>query len=285
MLLHLTDNPQEALEYFEQSLALRLGLWETHPAIGSTYNNISLCHQRLGEHDKALDFSRKGLAAKRQFKGNGKEMVNSLNNMAINLCLVSGSYGEAVELLKEALLILEKLGLDTSDAATICTSLSFVYQRMGRLDGALPWCHKAVDLRRKISGSTHTITIRLVNRLGNMLYQMTKYDDARDLLETQIVDNQTNSGDDLQKSAELLRKVYLKTGEDSKADLIEQKSIRDLVVLLNEERNAVQPNLKHMTKEGTENNTAKQGTTGDLETDVSNLDDIDSDDDLYEPED
>ena len=289
MFLYFTDNPQEALKYFEQSLALRLGLWEQHPAIGSTYNNISLCYQRLGEHDKALDFSRKGLAAKRRFKGNGKEMVNSLNNMAVNLCLVSGSHREAIELLKEALLILEKLGLDTSDAATIYTSMSFVYQRMGRLDGALPWCHKAVDLRRKINGSTHTITIRLVIRLGSMLYQMTKYEDARDLLETQIVDNQTNSGDDLQKSAELLRKVYLKTGENAKADLIQQKSIRDLVVLLNEERNAVQPSLKDMTKEGTENNIAKQETTGNTEklpkeTDVLNLDGIDSDDDLYGPE-
>ena len=285
-----TDNPQEALKYFEQSLTLRLGLWEQHPAIGSTYNNISLCYQRLGKHDKALDFSRKGLVAKRQFKGNGKEMVNSLNNMAVNLCLVSGSYEEAIELLKEALLILEKLDLDTLDAATIYTSMSFVYQRMGRLDGALPWCQKAVDLRRTTSGSTHTITIRLVTRLCSMLYQMAKYEDARDQLETQLIENQANSGDDLQKSAELLRKVYLKTGEYAKADLIQQKSTRDLVVLLKEQRNTVQPNIEDMTEEGTESNVANQETTSGVdslqkETDGSNLDDVDSDDDLYGPED
>ncbi|XP_072015824.1 uncharacterized protein [Amphiura filiformis] len=231
VLLHLND-PQEALQYLQQSLNLRLGLWEHHPSIGNTYNNISLCHQRLGDKEKALESSRKGLAIKRQYHGNSKELVNSLNNVAINCSLVSGNHTEAIELLEEALILQEQFGLDTSDAATLYTSMSFVYQRMGQLEEALSWYHKAVALRREINGNTHLTTIRLINRLANILIHLRQYAEARDVLEKQLVENKGNTGDDLDKTAKLFTEVNLKTGDQEKSRDIQQSLVSDPVTLV-----------------------------------------------------
>ncbi|XP_072014981.1 uncharacterized protein [Amphiura filiformis] len=247
VLLHL-NTPQEALTYLQQSLNLRLGLWEHHPSIGNTYNNISLCHQRLGDKEKALESSRMGLAIKRQYHGNSKEMMNSLNNVAINCSLVSGNHTEAIELLEEALILQEQFGLDTSDAATLYTSMSFVLQRKGQLEEALSWYRKAVALRREINGNTHLTTIRLINRLANILVHLQQYAEARDILEKQLVDNKTQSGDDLDKTAELLKDVNLKAGDQDKKGEIPQILVSDPVKLLNVRRadNIKQINLGYL---------------------------------------
>ena len=230
--------------------------------------------------------------------------MNSLNNVAINCTLVSGNHEEGIELLKEGILCLQGHGsIETSDAATIYTSISFIYQRMGQLEESLLWCRKALALRRKINGNTHQTTAKLITRLAGMLIIMKRYQEAQVLLERHLVDNKDAEGvgNDIEKTMQLLRDIYLKNGNRDKAGKSRQDLVSELVILHNFETEDKPETTKSATEDDviTTKSVNEAEDTAHLDTATfdSNTpasfdeecgfddDGIDSDDDLYGPED
>jgi tetratricopeptide (TPR) repeat protein len=73
----------EALEYYQKSLAVRLKqLGPDHPSVALSYNNIGLAYSNKGEYDQALEYYQKSLAIRlKKLGADHPDVANSYNKI------------------------------------------------------------------------------------------------------------------------------------------------------------------------------------------------------------
>lgn len=113
-------------------------------------SQLGIAHECAGEYQLALQWYRKGLAAKIEMHGDDAlETATGLNNVgyALTEC---GQLEEASEKLEKARQILAKLGLqDTNSWAHVIENLGDLHRAMGKFDEAESELLESLQLRKK----------------------------------------------------------------------------------------------------------------------------------------
>ena len=129
----------KVLEWLEKALAIREKvLGYEHPDTATTYNNIAVIYNNLGEYNQALDWHEKALTIYEKILGfEHPDTAATYNNIAFvynNL----GEYDKALEWYEKALAIYEKvLGYEHPSTATTYNNIAGVYYKLGEYDKVL----------------------------------------------------------------------------------------------------------------------------------------------------
>ena len=177
----------EGLAYFERSLdILGVVLGEESDDYIHTALNLAAAFNELSFYEKAAKIcekverieERKTIGAKEQ------AMCRNYHARAYNGL---GSYDKAVELEKQEIALLQSYCKETDlDYITALHNLS-VYLMDSDLSGALDIELKVLDLRRRILGESHILTIGSRNVLAQIYGKMGEYDKAEELAKESLV--------------------------------------------------------------------------------------------------
>lgn len=150
------QDPNKALSYYQQSLALKLPL--NDPAsIASSYNNLGITYKDLGQLDKAVEqynlafeYGKKTGVATQQF--------NPLINMS-NIYKRQERYPEALDNLQKALLMVDKVSVRQQHI--LYESLAIVNLELEKYDEAEVYAKKAIDLVKDANDHFNLATAHL----------------------------------------------------------------------------------------------------------------------------
>ncbi len=146
LLLSNLGGAQKALEFFQQSLALRRTGGD-RSGEGAALNNIGLAYRSLGENRKALDYYSQSLAIARA-AGNRAGEATILNNMGAVLNLL-GENQKALECYSQALPLL-KAGGNRRGEANALNGIGAVYWNLGESQKGLENYNQALLLWRAL---------------------------------------------------------------------------------------------------------------------------------------
>ena len=144
----------KALEIWLREVLLSEQLYgEDHPNTATTYNNIGLVHNELGDYNKALDYHSKALSIREKVLGKDHpETATSYNNIGL-VYNELGDYDKALEYYSKALFIYEKvLGEDHTLTATSYNNIGLVYDNLGDYSKALEYYSNALSICEKVLG-------------------------------------------------------------------------------------------------------------------------------------
>jgi len=166
---------QDALHYFVQAQEI----YETKlPADSSTLatvlNNIGRVHYLQGEYTTALQVYQRALRIRRQ-------SANPLD-VAATVCNTGqthqqlGSLDEAMALYQE-FLAMAYCGANHRDVAIIMKCMAEIHHQEENLKKALEMYEKAMNITKRAGGSQQEFAA-ILNKLGNLRYEMASYDEA-----------------------------------------------------------------------------------------------------------
>ena len=146
LVYRLLGEPQQALDYYKQALAL-------HQAVGdrsgedATLNNIGVVYHLLGEMQQVLDCYENSLALSRAM-GNWSSEAITLNNIA-EAYYSLGEPQQALDYHKQALALSRATNNRVSEANTFL-NIGGVYRHLGELQQTLSYYEQALALFRAI---------------------------------------------------------------------------------------------------------------------------------------
>ena len=150
-----------------------------HSDTATSYNNIGLVYNELGDYDKALEYYLKSLAIDEKVLGAEHPDTATLYN---NIGLVYndlGDYDKALEYFFKALAIYEKvLGIEHPATASSYNNIGGVYKDLGDYDKALEYYLKSLAIDEKVLGAEHPDTATLYNNIGGVYKDLGDYDKA-----------------------------------------------------------------------------------------------------------
>ncbi|XP_071963323.1 uncharacterized protein [Antedon mediterranea] len=174
----LLDSLKRGIGYHEKTLKMRRKIWDDHPLIGGTYNNMSLAYIRMGDQNKALEYGQKGLDTKMRFKREpANDIIVSLNNVAINTCIYEDNPKKAHRLLDQSFEMRELLGLNHVDTALIAMNRGRVYEYQENYSEAMVCYQRAVDIRENLQ-YWHKSTANSLFNLASLKLKFNQLDDA-----------------------------------------------------------------------------------------------------------
>ena len=135
----------------------------------------------LADYDKALRYCH--IALDHSLKANGEQSLTTAliyNDIGTTLGQ-QGRYTEGQNYLKQALKILEDIGLDEgSHMLTVLSNLANSYNLLGDYDKSLEMLTEVLNLRLALLGNRHPDVARSYLNLGNDYYMRQEYSEALD---------------------------------------------------------------------------------------------------------
>lgn len=135
----------------------------------------------LADYDKALRYYQTALD--HSIKTNGEQSLTTAliyNNIGTTLGQ-QGRYAEGQKYLKQAIKILEAIGLDKgSHMLTVLSNLANSYNLLGDYDKSLEMLTEVLNLRLALLGNRHPDVARSYLNLGNDYYMRQEYSEALD---------------------------------------------------------------------------------------------------------
>lgn len=135
----------------------------------------------LADYDKALRYYH--IALDHSLKANGEQSLTTAliyNNIGTTLGQ-QGRYAEGQKYLKQAIKILEAIGLDKgSHMLTVLSNLANSYNLLGDYDKSLEMQTKVLIMRLALLGNRHPDVARSYLNLGNDYYMRQEYSEALD---------------------------------------------------------------------------------------------------------
>ncbi len=174
--------------YYEESIEVNLRFIrlseETNgqdDTTASSYNNIGIVYDNLGDYDKALEYHNKALEIFKDVLGeNHPDTASSYNNIGIVYDEL-GDYDKALEFKNKALEIIKAvLGENHPDTAMFYNNIGNVYAKLGDCDKALEYGFKALEIRKAVLGENHPDTAVSYNNIGVVYDYLGDYDKALD---------------------------------------------------------------------------------------------------------
>ena len=146
IFLYLTGNLQEALNYHQMCLTLRIELGNQND-IANSYTSIGILYNELGDLDKALEYQQKSLKIRTKI-GTEKDIVYLYINISV-VYLRKGNLDKSLSYCLKALEISKKI---TNDHITcvVYNNIADVYRSKGELTKALDYQQKSISLKKKI---------------------------------------------------------------------------------------------------------------------------------------
>ena len=176
----------KALEYFQMTLDIRLGLLgENHPNVASSYNNIGIVWDVKGDYDRALEYHEKALSIRLRVLGEDHpDVATSYNNIG-SVWAKKGNYDKALEYHEKALSIrLRVLGEDNLDVATSYNEIGYAWSDKcgpsGRreFDKALEYYEKALSIQLRLLGDDHPDVAASYNNIATVWSDRGDFDKA-----------------------------------------------------------------------------------------------------------
>jgi tetratricopeptide (TPR) repeat protein len=177
---HYKDENEKALEFYQQSLEIRLKtLGNQHPDVATSYNNIGSVWNSKGEYDKALEYHHQCLDIRLKTLGDQHpEVVNSYNNIGV-VWDNKGEYDKALEYYQQSLDVrLKTYGNQHLDVANSYYSIGMANYNKGELDKALEFYQLCLDVQIKINGSHHTDVATYLLYIGDCQKELQLYHEA-----------------------------------------------------------------------------------------------------------
>ena len=141
---------QKALEYEEKALRIRSFICgENHPDVAQSYGNVGFFYGELGDYVKEIEFKQKSLAIRLSLYGeNHSDIAESYNNIGYLFGLIGNGENE-IEQRKKALEIAQRIE-NWRLSATYFNRIGMAYKRMGQIDMANEYFHKAAQAFEKL---------------------------------------------------------------------------------------------------------------------------------------
>ena len=145
----------------------------------TSYNNIGIVYDYLGDYDKALEFKNKALEIRKEVLGEKhRDTASSYDNIGI-VYEELGDYDKALEYHNKALEIRKDvLGENHPDTASSYNNIGVVYDYLGDYDKALEFKNKALEINKVVLGENHPDTAASYNNIGIVYDELGEYDKA-----------------------------------------------------------------------------------------------------------
>ncbi|CAF3796830.1 unnamed protein product [Adineta steineri] len=179
---------QEALAYFEKSLAIRQKtLPSNHLDLGNSYDNIGNVYYSMGDYPKALSSHEKALAIKQQsLPSNHPGLGNSYNNIGV-VYNSMGDYPKALSSHEKALAIKQQsLPSNHPGLGGSYYNIGIVYRKVGDYPKALSNYEKALAIRQQSLPSNHPDLGGSYNNIGLVYENMGNYAKAHSFYERAV---------------------------------------------------------------------------------------------------
>ena len=213
---------EEAKRQFQTSLELwRSSLGAEHSDTLKAVNNLGLTHRCLGEKEIAEKFYRQALTGRQKTLGDSHPLtLVTMNNLA-NL-LQSDDRNEEAEMLLRGTLEMQRttLGMEHKETLTTMTNLGNLLRGAGELEAALQMHRQAWKTSTKIIGADHVMPLKIGNSYASTLYSAEKYEEAREILKSNLVEFlkiSTPENYDVIMTRRLLARTYRKMDQPLKA--------------------------------------------------------------------
>ena len=196
-----TENYDQALEYLDQALEIRLSIeGDLSLETALSYNNIGSIHSSLGHYSEALDCFRKALNIRLKYGDETEAVAGSYHNIG-SLMSKQGDYAKALEYLEKALSINKQfLGENHPHLSYLYNNLGYTYSKMGNNDKALDNYLKALNIRVRLFGELHSSLTTTYNNIALNYKKNKDYNKAIDYYQKSIDVIKATTGD---KSANL----------------------------------------------------------------------------------
>lgn len=164
--------PSQAVSYAEKALRISQRIHD-QKGIASSYYNIGMYYERVGDYNKAKDFFNSSLIIWQQLNDR-LSLGNTL--LALGDCYQAiGDLKKAASYLKEGAQVMEKLS-DRNSMVLANNALGFLYERNNRYDSALHFYSLSKrlinkEVSPKVAGNTYI-------HVGNIYFRSEKYDSA-----------------------------------------------------------------------------------------------------------
>lgn len=140
-------------------------------------NNLSLLYKGLGDFDRAFQYSKLALHAKRKplwfFNFEMAVSVAASYNIQASIYYCKGQYPQALQCAHMALAMQERL-LGEEDIETIVTmnNLGAIYHEAGKFKEAFHYQKRALSLKQKLYGKDHISAAESLGNLSTQYYDM-----------------------------------------------------------------------------------------------------------------
>ena len=173
---------EEAKTYFQYSLTFKLQeLGPEHVDVATSYNNLALIYQDLGDFEQAKEYQQRALDI--QVDKLGPEHVNvatSYNNLA-SIYQDLGDFEQAKENQQLALDIqLDELGPEHVNVATSYSNLALIYRDLGDFEQAKEYQQRALDIELDKLGPEHVNVATSYNNLALIYKDLGDFEQAKE---------------------------------------------------------------------------------------------------------
>ena len=172
-------------------------------ALSAKINELS----RAGKYAEAIPLAQGQLdSLEKKYGPNHRDVAGALNNLA----QIYGSQGrdaEAEPLLKRAIAILDKGGLDSVEIAPALNNLAALYQRQERYADAEPLFKRALAIRERSLGASHPDVGQSLNNLATLYEKLGRHADSEPLFKRALAIYQKAAGPEHPAVATLLNNI------------------------------------------------------------------------------
>lgn len=169
-----SSNPQKAIQYLNDSLAILKSLPDKEIQIATTYNNIALLYQSVEDVDKAESSIDASLSIFRKdlYRSN-PHAAASLNTMA-SFCYKKGKLDLAQAYLLEALSITELNYGKNTEYAACCQSIAQILIEEKKYTDALIYMERAKNIMQSVYGPIHYKTKKAEETIAKLQSKVEK---------------------------------------------------------------------------------------------------------------
>ena len=217
----LRTGSDEAESLLLRHLQIREALGEPEVDLASTWHNLGLVARNQGQFEKAVDFNRLALAAKRRALGDAHaRTLNSMESLASALTM-SRNLDEAETLVQRALELRRRVNGELSSKTQMTVSLlADIQGERGNFVGAIDNYRLAIRTTEQLGGAGTPDHARLLNNLAYYLDHSGNLEGAVDVLRQalQIRERTLAKGDPRIARAQAgLGRMLMLTGQMSEA--------------------------------------------------------------------
>jgi serine/threonine-protein kinase len=188
-IMLMQQNIDGAIEYYQQALEVRLNiLGEEHPDIASSYAHLGNLYRGTGEYEMAEDLLEKAFDLRKKVLGENHEITNDTKRLLGLLFSAKGDRLEAETYFREAITSYRSFTPDGSaEMAETLHNLGTLYLDIEELNSAETPLREAMDIRKRIFGERHALTVNSMINLGVCLAGTGQHTESRELLSSGLI--------------------------------------------------------------------------------------------------
>ena len=213
---------QAAKKFYEFSLQVFLQKFgPNHTTVATSYNNLGLVHDKLGDFEKAKEYHELALSIYQKKLGpENVQVATSYNNLGLVHSKL-GDFEKAKEYHELALSIRQKkLGPENVQVAASYNNLGLVHDKMGHFEKAKEYHELALSIRQKELGPEDVQVTACYNNLGSLHHRLGDFEKAKECHELALSITQKKLGPEnvqVAASYDNLGLVHDKLGDSEKA--------------------------------------------------------------------